>query len=91
MPQAGVPAVLANASFRRPAVKAEVQRLGCVELMLSQCQADPNSPLAREWALWGVRNICEGNEKAQVGSAGVSFNSTICSWWVLNKWTVMTC
>ena len=66
-------AVLANASYGRPAVKAEVQRLGGVELVLSQCQMDRESPLAREWALWGVRNLCEGNEAAQVRSLQAAF------------------
>lgn len=42
-------------------------RLGGVELVLAQCQLDRQSPLAREWALWAVRNLCEGNPEAQVG------------------------
>ena len=29
------------------------------------CQIDRESPLAREWALWAVRNLCEGNPTAQ--------------------------
>ncbi|GAB4823120.1 hypothetical protein N2152v2_010166 [Parachlorella kessleri] len=57
--------VLANAAYGRPSVKAELQALGGVELILTQCQMDRQSPLAREWALWGVRNLCEGNEAAQ--------------------------
>lgn len=47
-------------------VQAEVQAVGGVELVLAQCQLDRNSPLAREWALWAVRNLCEGNPAAQV-------------------------
>ena len=49
-----------------PAPQAEVGSLGGVELVLAQCQVDGESPLAREWALWGVRNLCEGNPAAQV-------------------------
>lgn len=26
---------------------------------------DEQSPLAREWALWAVRNICEGSDVAR--------------------------
>ena len=48
-------------------LQGEVQGLGGVELVLAQCQLDRESPLAREWALWGVRNLCEGNPRAQVG------------------------
>lgn len=50
-----------------PLVQAEMGALGGVELVLAQCQLDWASPLAREWALWGVRNLCEGNPAAQVG------------------------
>jgi ataxin-10 len=30
-----------------------------------QCQLDDNSPLAREWGLWAVRNLCDGSMTAQ--------------------------
>lgn len=58
-------AALANAAHSRPAVQEEVGRLGGVELVLAQCQTDRESPWAREWALWGVRNLCDGNTAAQ--------------------------
>lgn len=29
------------------------------------CQVDDTSPMVREWALWGVRNMCMGNEAVQ--------------------------
>ncbi|KAL4444556.1 hypothetical protein ABPG77_002373 [Micractinium sp. CCAP 211/92] len=57
-------AVLANAAHGRRC-QDEVGRLGGVELVLAQCQLDRQSPLAREWALWAVRNLCEGNPEAQ--------------------------
>lgn len=28
-------------------------------------QVDDVSPMVREWGLWGVRNMCEGNEAVQ--------------------------
>ena len=28
-------------------------------------QVDDESPLVREWALWAVRNLCEGDEGAR--------------------------
>lgn len=58
-------AVLANAAHKRPAVQAGVTACGGVELVLAQCQVDEKSPLAREWALWAVRNLCEGSEAAR--------------------------
>ena len=36
-----------------------------VELALSNCTFDPACPGVREWALWAVRNLCEGNEAVQ--------------------------
>jgi ataxin-10 len=57
--------VIANASHKRPHVQAAVSACGGVELVLAQCQVDEKSPLAREWALWAVRNLCEGSEEAR--------------------------
>ncbi len=57
--------VIANAAHKRPHVQAAVSACGGVELVLSQCQVDEKSPLAREWALWAVRNLCEGSEEAR--------------------------
>ncbi len=28
-------------------------------------QVDDVSPMVREWALWGIRNLCEDNEAVQ--------------------------
>lgn len=59
-------AVLANGAFRRPRVISELLvPLGGLELLLAQTHLDEDSPLAREWALWGVRNMCEGNEEVR--------------------------
>jgi len=57
---------IANAAHRRPHVQAAVSACGGVELVLAQCQVDEKSPLAREWALWAVRNLCEGSEEARM-------------------------
>lgn len=58
-------AAIANLAHKRPRVQAAVSACGGVELVLSQCQVDETSPLAREWALWAVRNLCEGSEDAR--------------------------
>jgi hypothetical protein len=36
-----------------------------VELLLSQCQLDDDSPLTREWAMWAVRNMSIHNPDVQ--------------------------
>jgi ataxin-10 len=66
LPRGVCAALLFSCSTGCPWVQAEVSALGGVELVLAQCQVDYQSPLAREWALWGVRNLCEGNVQAQV-------------------------
>jgi hypothetical protein len=43
----------------------EVLQLGGVELLLSQCQLDEDSPLTREWALFAIRNLSIGNTDVQ--------------------------
>ncbi|CAG9460310.1 unnamed protein product [Pedinophyceae sp. YPF-701] len=47
-----------------------VLRVGGVEVILSCCQVDERSPMAREWALWGVRNLCEASDgvKARIAA-----------------------
>ncbi len=48
-----------------PAPPQDVLQLGGVELLLSQCQLDEDSPLTREWALWAIRNLSIGNAAVQ--------------------------
>lgn len=33
--------------------------------MPSSVQVDDHSPWVREWALWGIRNLCEGSHAAR--------------------------
>lgn len=58
-------AVLANLAHRRPIVQNQVVSLSAEALVLAQCQVDIDSPMAREWGLWAVRNVCEGSEAAR--------------------------
>ncbi|KAL6777727.1 CGL115 [Auxenochlorella protothecoides x Auxenochlorella symbiontica] len=63
-------AALANSLYQRKAVQEAVLDSGKLILILTHCQSDHDAPMAREWALLAVRNICEGNLRAQndVGS-----------------------
>ena len=40
-------------------------------------QVDEDSPLAREWALWGMRNLCEGNAAVQQDLAQLKAKSVV--------------
>jgi ataxin-10 len=57
--------VIANMSHRRKDIQELIHGTGGVFLILNYCQADISSPLAREWALWAIRNICEGSKEAR--------------------------
>ncbi|KAA6426675.1 MAG: maternal effect embryo arrest 50 [Trebouxia sp. A1-2] len=70
-------ALLANLCFRRPAVQNKVQQLGGTELILSQCQWDDENPLVREYGLWAVRNLCEGNDAIQESISSLRAHSTV--------------
>ncbi|GFR50142.1 hypothetical protein Agub_g12294, partial [Astrephomene gubernaculifera] len=72
-----VVSVLANGAFRRPRVVSELVVRGGVELLLAQTNLDDRSPLAREWALWGLRNMCEGSEEVQKRIAGLELQTAV--------------
>jgi ataxin-10 len=57
--------ILGNCLCGRRRVQDAVLAGGGVELLLSCCQLDTAAPLAKEWALWAVRNLCEGNSEVQ--------------------------
>ncbi|KAK9822150.1 hypothetical protein WJX74_011016 [Apatococcus lobatus] len=58
-------AVIANLVYNQRSLQDAVKASEGVELLLSQCQIDSESPLVREWALWAIRNLCEGNLEIQ--------------------------
>ncbi|GAX78856.1 hypothetical protein CEUSTIGMA_g6294.t1 [Chlamydomonas eustigma] len=65
--RADILSVLSNCTYQRPNVARHIASSfpGSVELILAQTQLDESSPVAREWALWAVRNLCAGSEEAQ--------------------------
>ncbi|GLC74061.1 hypothetical protein PLESTF_001455700 [Pleodorina starrii] len=69
--------VLSNGAFRRRRVVSELLAGGGLELLLAQTHLDEHSPLAREWALWGVRNMCEGSEEVQGRISGLQLQTAV--------------
>lgn len=59
--RADIIAVLGNLAHRHRGAQAVVAARGGAEVLLAQCQFAPDQPLVREWALWAMRNLCEGN------------------------------
>ena len=49
--------------------------VGSVELLLSQAQLDEKSPVAREWALLAIRNLCLISQEARERIEGLEISS----------------
>ncbi|CAD7702377.1 unnamed protein product [Ostreobium quekettii] len=72
-----VVAVLANSMYRRPEVQRAVMGLGGLPLLLNQCRLDDASPMVNEWALWAVRNMCEGSAEAREFISGLQLQTVV--------------
>ncbi|KAJ0797641.1 putative armadillo-like helical, Ataxin-10 domain-containing protein [Helianthus annuus] len=58
-------AVIGNCAYKRKQVQDEIRDRNGILLMLQQCVTDDENPFLREWGIWGVRNILEGNLENQ--------------------------
>uniref|UniRef100_A0A383VNF2 Ataxin-10 domain-containing protein n=1 Tax=Tetradesmus obliquus TaxID=3088 RepID=A0A383VNF2_TETOB len=63
--RADLVALLSNMLYGRRSIQDELLASGGVEVLLNNCNLDDTAPLAREWALWSVRNMCRDNEAVQ--------------------------
>lgn len=57
-------AVIGNLAHGHTASQNAIAATG-LELVLAQSHFSVTEPVAREWALWAVRNLCEGNAESQ--------------------------
>ncbi|KAK9056218.1 hypothetical protein SSX86_027308 [Deinandra increscens subsp. villosa] len=60
-----VVAVIGNCAYKRKHVQDEIRDRNGILLMLQQCVTDDENPFLREWGIWGVRNLLEGNLENQ--------------------------
>jgi ataxin-10 len=72
-----VVAVIANASYRSFLIQELVREHGGLLVVLQQCMPDTNNPFLREWGLWAVRNLLEGNSVNQTELADLEIKSTV--------------
>lgn len=70
-------AVIANASHRSFLIQDSVREHGGLLLVLQQCMPDTNNPFLREWGLWAIRNLLEGNSANQSELADLEIRSTV--------------
>ncbi|XP_024358731.1 uncharacterized protein [Physcomitrium patens] len=70
-------AVIANASHRSFLIQDAVRENGGLLLVLQQCMPDTNNPFLREWGLWAIRNLLEGNSNNQTELADLEIRSVV--------------
>ncbi|KAL5058435.1 hypothetical protein RYX36_030039 [Vicia faba] len=58
-------ALIGNCVYRRKHAQDKLRDRSGVLLLLQQCVTDEDNPFLREWGIWSVRNMLEGNEENQ--------------------------
>ncbi|PON41222.1 Coatomer beta subunit [Parasponia andersonii] len=58
-------AVIGNCAYGRKHVQDEIRQKNGILLLLQQCVTDEDNPFLREWGIWSVRNLLEGNAENQ--------------------------
>lgn len=51
--------------------------LGGLELLLAATQFDPDAAIVREWALWAVKGLCDGNARVQARIAELKLDGVV--------------
>jgi hypothetical protein len=72
-------ACLANALHNRPRLADALLEAAGLDPLLQSSALDASAPLAREWALWGVRNACEASERARAYVASLEASGVVSS------------
>ncbi|KAF5748416.1 ataxin-10 [Tripterygium wilfordii] len=70
-------AVIGNCAYGRKHVQDEIRERNALLLMLQQCVADDENPFLREWGIWSVRNLLEGNDENQRVVAELEVQGTV--------------
>lgn len=58
-------AVIGNCAYQRKYIQDEIRERNGVLLLLQQCVTDEDNPFLREWGIWSIRNLLEGNAENQ--------------------------
>lgn len=70
-------AVIGNCAYRRMHVQDEIRQKNGILLLLQQCVTDDDNPYLREWGIWSMRNLLEGNALNQQAVAGLELQGSI--------------
>ncbi|CAN1228882.1 ATXN10 [Linum perenne] len=69
--------LIGNCTFKRKSVQDKIRRDNGILLLLQQCVTDDDNPYLREWGIWTVRNLLEGNAENQEAVAGLEIQGTV--------------
>lgn len=70
-------AVIGNCAYRRKHIQDEIRERDGNLLLLQQCVTDEDNPFLREWGIWCVRNLLEGNAENQKVVAELELQGSI--------------
>ncbi|KAK9910649.1 hypothetical protein M0R45_034603 [Rubus argutus] len=63
--------------LERKLVQDEIRRKDGLLLLLQQCVTDEDNPYLREWGIWCVRNLLEGNQENQQAVAELEIKGSV--------------
>ncbi|KAL0364712.1 UNVERIFIED_CONTAM: Ataxin-10 [Sesamum angustifolium] len=72
-----VVAIIGNFSYRKKLVQDEIRELDGILLLLQQCVTDEDNPFLREWGIWSMRNVLEGNTENQQLVANLELQGSV--------------
>ncbi|OMO89447.1 Armadillo-like helical [Corchorus olitorius] len=70
-------AVIGNCAYRRKNVQDDIRKKNGILLLLQQCVSDDENPYLREWGIWCVRNLLEGNAENQEAVADLELQGSV--------------
>ncbi|GMH00560.1 hypothetical protein Nepgr_002399 [Nepenthes gracilis] len=69
--------VIGNCAYRRKLVQDEIRQKSGILLLLQHCVSDEDDPFLREWSIWSVRNLLEGNAENQKVVADLELQGSV--------------
>ncbi|KAK9266488.1 hypothetical protein L1049_021670 [Liquidambar formosana] len=70
-------AVIGNCAYRRKHVQDEIRHRNGILLLLQQCVTDEENLFLREWGIWSVKNMLEGNTENQQQVAELELQGSV--------------
>ncbi|KAL2468067.1 ARM repeat superfamily protein [Forsythia ovata] len=72
-----VVAIIGNCGYSRKHVQNKIREQDGILLLLQHCVIDEDNPFLREWGIWSVRNILEGNRENQQVIANLELRGSV--------------